>query len=359
MTRLRALLVGTGGWASAHAEAYVGCRKVKLVAVCGHRDTGRLADLASRYGPVATGLDLQRLLEETQPDILDVACNPHYRVEPVRLAVESPSVKLVNIEKPMALTPGEAETIARLCRQSGKLLTVNHQKKFLPAWARLKRMIDDGVLGKVFFYRATCRGNLLEQGTHLIDMLLHYNGYAPIQWIMGQVADLEGLDKPQASAPDSAVASICFAGGVRALLEAGNVGWTIPGETNKWYQFAIQVFGAAGRAEVTLNKTLKVVRCVSGEIVEEPSSWDRDYIAALTRHLDSLADYIAAPEKGHISDLDKSMMSFNAVMGIYASACYGGRVEFPCTFEDRLLDDLRARKHSGAFFGRVNGDNET
>ncbi|NOY79744.1 MAG: Gfo/Idh/MocA family oxidoreductase [Kiritimatiellaeota bacterium] len=341
---LKLLLVGTGGWAAVHARACRLARNVELAGICGHRNRERLTALADEFGPVASDTDLAALLEEVRPDILDVACNPRWRVGPVRLAAACPSVKLVNLEKPLALTPGEAYEIARLCRENNLLLTVNHQKKFLPAWRKLKEMIAGGVLGSVSFMRATCRGNLLEQGTHIADMLLFYNDYAPVSWLMGQVADLEGLDKPQAAAPDASIAVLCFENGVRALFEAGNAGRFLSGETNKWYQFALEVSGDAGHAEVTLNRDLTWVDYRSGRTVRERSSWDDDYLQAQAAHLDSLAVYAADPGCGHVSDLEHSLQSFEVIMGIYASACTGGRVEFPCRFEDRLLDALR-RSH--------------
>ena len=344
MAKRTVILVGTGGWAGAHAQAVENCRNVRIGAICGHRNTTRLAALADKHGVPVTGLDLEALLANVQPEIVDVSCNPHFRLEAVALSVQCPAVKLINLEKPLALAPGDAYRIAELCRRHGKLLTVNHQKKFLPAWKKLKNELSDGSLGELSWLRATCQGNLLEQGTHLVDMMMHFNDYAPIQWIMGQVGDLEGFDKPQASAPDSAVAVIQFVNGVRGVVTMGNVGADIPGEPNKWQRFAITCFGNAGHGEVTLNKRLTLVDYATGQTRTERSSWDDDYIGALSAHLDSLSDYIDHPEAGHISDLEKSLLSFEAVMGIYASAAGAGKVDFPTSFHDDMLTTLQTRK---------------
>jgi hypothetical protein len=64
---------------------------------------------------------------------------------------------------------------------------------------------------------------------------------------------------------------------------------------------------------------------------------------ALAGHLESLAAYIRQPELGHISDLGRSMMSFQAVMGIYASSLEGGIVRFPLRFPDDLQQRLAQR----------------
>ncbi len=341
MSKIRSVLVGTGGWAESHAKAYADCEEVELVGISGHRNVERLDALAETYGIAERSLDLAELLAKTTPDMLDVACNPHFRLGAVQAAMR-PHIKLINLEKPLALTPGDAYEIERLCQANDKLLTVNHQKKFLPAWRKVKETIDSGAIGAVDFIRATCRGNLLEQGTHLVDMSLFYNDYQPARWVMGQVAELEGLEKEGASAPDAAVATIGFENGVRATMTFGGAGFLVPGETNKWYQFAAEVYGTQGHVKVSLNQRLEIVTYSDGQRRVEDASWEANFVAALTAHLDAAARYAQDPGLGHISDLAKSMSSFQVIMAIYASACAADRIELPQRFDDGLIDRLKA-----------------
>lgn len=336
---MKSVLVGTGGWAETHLRAYRDCRQVEIVGLCGHRNVDRLNVLADQYGIPERSLDLDDLLERMQPDIVDIACNPHFRLEGVRAAMQ-PGIKLINIEKPMALTPGDAYEIERLCLENNRLLIVNHQKKFLPAWHKARETIVSGTIGEVEFIRATCQGNLLEQGTHLVDMTLYFHEYRPVHWVMGQIDDLEGLDKEGASAPDAALAMLCFEDGVRALMTFGTIGHELPGETNKWHQFAIEVYGSRGHLRVTLNRMLEIVTYEGGHTTIEESSWDKHYIRAETAHLDAAARYARTPELGHISNLTNSLASFQVIMAIYASGCGEGRVALPQRFDDSLIARL-------------------
>ena len=226
---MRSVLVGTGGWAEAHIRAYQRCHKTRLVGLCGHSNAQRTRDLATAYGIGAWSLSLDDLLHDLKPEMLDIACNPHYRLEGVRVAAAHPAVRLINIEKPMALAPSEAYEIADICRAQDKRLTVNHQKKYLPGWRKAKEILDAGAIGQVRFMRASCQGNLLEQGTHLVDMTLFFRGYRPVSWVMAQIDDLEGLDKAGASAPDAALAMLCFDDDVRALMTFGTLGHELAG----------------------------------------------------------------------------------------------------------------------------------
>ena len=343
MSKLRSLVVGTGGWAETHLKAYAGCRNIEPVGICGHRDAEKLAELSAAFGIPEQSLELGELIERVQPDVLDIACNPHFRLEGVRTAMV-PSVRLLNVEKPLALTPEDAYEIERLCVENGKLLVINHQCKFLPGFAKAKQTIAGGAIGEIAFIRATCQGNLLEQGTHLIDMVMFFNDYCPVAWVMGQVDEMEGLDKPSGAAPDAAVAMMAFEDGVRATLDFGSVGHEIRGETGvKWYKFALDVYGSEGHVKVSLNNSLEVTTYSDGKTLIEESSWDKHYIEALTAHLDAAAAYARNPVAGHMSSLAKSMGSFHVTMAIYASATGGGRITLPQRFDEGLISRLRER----------------
>ena len=73
----------------------------------------------------------------------------------------------------------------------------------------------------------------------------------------------------------------------------------------------------------------------------EEASWDKHYLQALTEHLDAVARYARNPAEGHISDLAKSLDSFQVIMAIYASGCGGGRIELPQRFDDHLMTRLQ------------------
>ena len=176
-----------------------------------------------------------------------------------------------------------------------------------------------------------------------MDMLLFFHGYTPVSWVAGQVADLSGFAKESTPAPDSAVAEICFADGVRATLDIGNIGWDIPAETCKWYHMGIEAYGTKGHLKISLNQSLEITAYSRGATTREPSSWDRTYLRGLADHLDAAACYAQAPKVGHVSCLDNSIKSFETVMAIYACACGEGRVGLPRRFDDRVIARLRGR----------------
>ncbi|MBM7564051.1 Gfo/Idh/MocA family protein [Paenibacillus sacheonensis] len=336
--KLKAVLAGTKGWADAHAKAYQASERIELVGICGHSNTERLKALADRYGIAARTLDLETLLRETNPDIVDIVSSPDARLELVKTAVRFPSVKLINIEKPMALTPSEAYEIEALCKAHGKLALVNHQHKYLPAWHKAQQLLRAGAIGEIEFIRASTKVNIMEQGSHVIDMVMYFNDFSPIAWVMGQTGPYEGKDSSSIVAPDEAMASILFANGVRATVECGAFARSLQGETNPFYHIGVDAYGTEGHLKIALNQTLEVRNYITGEHTVEKSSWDEHHFDALLAYVNSIPEYLANPEGGHICDLAHAMLSFQVIMAIYHTAEYGGKVELPRRFEDGIVE---------------------
>ena len=80
--------------------------------------------------------------------------------------------------------------------------------------------------------------------------------------------------------------------------------------------------------------------------VVEPASWDKNHVQAETEHLDDAVRYAKNPAVGHISNLAKSLISFQVIMAIYNSGCGGGRIELPQRFDDKLITRLHKHKES-------------
>ncbi|HEX2504328.1 MAG TPA: Gfo/Idh/MocA family oxidoreductase [Miltoncostaeaceae bacterium] len=89
------------------------------------------------------------------------------------------------VEKPLALTAGEARDLAALADDRGRVLMVDHLLVYHPAVRELKEMIDAGRLGRVFYLYGN-RQNLgivrpdenalWSLGPHDISVMLHLVG---------------------------------------------------------------------------------------------------------------------------------------------------------------------------------------
>ena len=187
-------LIGTGRIANnAHMAGYHNMQNVEIVACC-DIDEPKARDFAQRHGIPKVYTDYRDVLALPGLDAVDI-CTPNYLHAP--MAVDALQKGLnVFCEKPDAVSVSEAERMARAARESGKVLMVMRNNRYLPAAQYLKKYIDDGRMGGVYAARCGWQrrrgipgrggwfttkalsggGPLIDLGVHMIDLTM---------WLMG------------------------------------------------------------------------------------------------------------------------------------------------------------------------------
>ncbi len=93
------------------------------------------------------------------------------------------------VEKPIASSIAEAEEMMRVARENQAKLMIGHIERFNPAVTKLKKIIDDGILGQLliistrrvgpFVPRIRDVGVIIDSGTHDIDVARYLTGREP------------------------------------------------------------------------------------------------------------------------------------------------------------------------------------
>jgi predicted dehydrogenase len=68
----------------------------------------------------------------------------------------------------------------------GMQLNFNHQRRYGKPFRKTKELIDSGEIGQVVRMEAAI-SDLLDGGTHWIDMLSYFNSETPPEWVIGQI----------------------------------------------------------------------------------------------------------------------------------------------------------------------------
>ncbi|GAA4287854.1 Gfo/Idh/MocA family oxidoreductase [Georgenia daeguensis] len=143
---IRVGILGCGGIAGNHVEAYREVAEVEVVA-CADVDRPRARSFAEKYNlPIWVG-SLGELLE-VGIDVLSV-CTPHPTHEQAVIDAAKAGVHVL-CEKPIALTTAAAQRMVDACDTAGVELGVLFQRRFWPASQKVRRTIDEGVLGAPF-----------------------------------------------------------------------------------------------------------------------------------------------------------------------------------------------------------------
>jgi predicted dehydrogenase len=118
----------------------------ELVAVM--RRTAALAeDYARRHQVPRWHTDAEAILAAADIDAVYVATHPNTHAEYTRRAAAAG--KAVLVEKPMAVTVEECQSMTTACEEAGVPLWVAYYRRALPRFERVRELIADGAIGNV------------------------------------------------------------------------------------------------------------------------------------------------------------------------------------------------------------------
>ncbi|MCS6774184.1 MAG: Gfo/Idh/MocA family oxidoreductase [Anaerolineae bacterium] len=336
--RLRFGIVGCGRIAPRHAESIASLHEqAKLVAVA-DAIPSRAHHLAQRYG-AEVETDYRRLLDRKDIDVVNI-CTPSGLH--AQMGIEAAQAgKHVIVEKPIALTLQDADSLICACANAGVTLTVVLQNRYNPPMQDLKHLVESGKLGRLLLGNATVRwyrpqsyyedgwhgtramdgGALMNQSIHHIDAL---------QWVMGDVERVFAYGATLAhrmECEDAGVAVLRFVSGALGVVEGSTITWP------ENLEGSVAIFGERGSVKVggtALNR--KVFWKVEGELEQERFLVSKDDVDPPTvygySHRAVIADAISAIADGRAPKTDgyEGRKSLKLVLAMYRSMETGREV---------------------------------
>ena len=148
---LGAGIIGCGGIGNCHATALTKLPGVKIVGAV-DIDASRAKGYADRYGAEAYYTDADQLLARDDVDFVIITTANDLHASMTIRALEAG--KHVMVQKPMALNVAEADAMVAAAKASGKKLMVSFFELFHPAFKKAKEIVDQGLIGDVFFVKA-------------------------------------------------------------------------------------------------------------------------------------------------------------------------------------------------------------
>jgi predicted dehydrogenase len=145
MSPLRVAIVGCGRIADLHQLGYRDREDARIVATC---DTNRkLAQgRAAAWGADKAYTDYDALLADAEIDLVELLVPHHLHADMTVAACRAG--KHVSVQKPMALTVGEADGMIAAAKEAGVTLRVFENFVFYPPHVLAKQMLDAGEIGE-------------------------------------------------------------------------------------------------------------------------------------------------------------------------------------------------------------------
>ena len=152
---IRAAIVGVGRWGQ-HLVECTQDQTDKIRFTMGvARTPERAAPFAARYGLVLVD-DYAKALCDPDLDAVVLATPHTQHAEQVMAAARAG--KHVFTDKPFALTRDSAEAAARACSDAGRVLAVGFNWRYQPALQEIRRMLQDGRLGRLLHIEGNFNG---------------------------------------------------------------------------------------------------------------------------------------------------------------------------------------------------------
>ncbi|MEM6822064.1 MAG: Gfo/Idh/MocA family oxidoreductase [Verrucomicrobiota bacterium] len=202
-----------------HAEAYKNMG-YQIVGAC-DLNLENLQRLKKEYTVPHAHEELSVMLEEASPEIVSICTYVGSHLPILKQCINS-GAKAIFMEKPLCLTKADGLEMIQLAVKNNTKVVVNHYRRYLPRFIETKKLIENGVIGAPLFYFAGIDGwDLMEWGTHWLDMFRFFSGDQEIKWVMGQAEIGEKTGYGHAM-EDHALAYWEFADGSKALLDGGS-----------------------------------------------------------------------------------------------------------------------------------------
>src|SRR6185437_3776776 len=192
---IRAAIVGIGTWGR-NLVTSVQRKSDAIRFVAGAtRTPAKAADFCEQYG-IRLVPAYEHLLAD--PDVDAVALATPHSLHGEQIIAAARAGKHVFVEKPLGLDAAEAESAVRACAEQRVTLAVGYNWRFQPALNEVRRLLEEGRLGKLLhiegnfcgpsayrFAREHWRqdrdevpaGGMTGRGVHVVDAMLYLAGH--------------------------------------------------------------------------------------------------------------------------------------------------------------------------------------
>jgi predicted dehydrogenase len=243
----------------------------------------------------------------------------------------------VLVEKPMALSLQSADALIEAAESADRSLGVALQRRHDPTFSRIKAAVDANELGELtlgvltlpyfrgqaYYDQAGWRGTwaldgggvLMNQGIHLIDLLV---------WFMGDPVAIQAVAETRQRAievEDVAAAVLSFAGGAQATIAATTT-------AGRGFPHRLELYGTEGGIQIEGEQVVRWGLADPSGAPAAPHTPAAVGAAADPRgisaagHVAVVADFVAAVREGRspLVDGHEGRRSLAAVIGIYEAA---------------------------------------
>ncbi|MEX0332461.1 MAG: Gfo/Idh/MocA family protein [Puniceicoccaceae bacterium] len=268
----KGVCVGAGYFSRFQYQAWNELPETEILAVC-NRSVDKAEVIARDFGiPNVYSIgDYEKMLDEQQPDFVDIITPPETHLPLVEAAINRGIA--VICQKPLAPTWAECRRMEEIVKASPVPFMVHENWRWQPWYREVKQLMDADAIGEFFhcaiqtrlgdgwgedaylarqpFFRDYPRLFIYETGVHFLDTF---------RFLFGEVDSIHASiakRNPVIKGEDSAMLFCKFAGGGTALLDANR--YNESEADNPRYTFGkIRIEGSKGHLEIDFDGSITI-----------------------------------------------------------------------------------------------------
>lgn len=353
MKRIKVGIIGAGSISEMHFESYKNNEEAEIYAVC-DLNQDRAISKGEKYGASKYVTDYHDLLSDPEIDAVSICTwnNTHAEIAIAALQAD----KHVLVEKPLCKTMKEAYQIEKAVKKSnGKILQVGFVRRFGTNTQVLKKFIDSGDLGEIYYAKASCirvlgnpggwfadknrsgGGPLIDLGVHVIDLCWYLMGKPKVKSISGNTYEKLGnrsnianksfyqaadYDPEKNTVEDMANALIRFENGASLMVD---VSFTLHAKEES---IRVSLFGDRGGAEI--EPELQMITEKNDTILNTTPQIDSlsfDFNKGFQNEIDHFVSCVKGEQK-NISPVEDGVEVMKMLTAVYASGEKGAEICF-------------------------------
>jgi D-apiose dehydrogenase len=231
---IKGVCVGAGYFSHFHFEAWGRIPEIEITALC-DIDLDKATEWASKFHIASVYTCVREMLENEQPDFIDIITPPETHLQICREAFKR-KVNVI-VQKALAPTFDESEKIVKEAQEAGVRLMVHENFRFQPWYREIKKLLDERAIGDIIFsayfrmrmgdgwgddaylkrqpyFREMTRLLVYETGIHFIDTFRYLFG--EVKEVYAKLRRLNSAIKGE----DAGIVHFEFENGVRAVWDA-------------------------------------------------------------------------------------------------------------------------------------------
>ena len=342
-------MLGCGGRARGHADAYRFVKRGKLAAIC-DMDAERLNTFGDDFGIPSRYTDLDEMLQKEKPDVLHIVTSPvvpnsNERIRyPLMKQVSDHGVPAAIVEKPIAVEGRDWNQISQLAEETKTKFVVNTQLDFHPKNLELKRDVAEGRIGEIRFIDASARSRSAEQGGHVLQLVSSYiNNSRPIR-VLGQISGSENLNFAPGGhpSPTHTVGHALYENDLHVSLAFGTVfGQKVSNDPGIYGHKRVLVAGTKGFVHWRFSSWERST--LEGGYEGGPLNYGDQDVIAQGNFTEAVFDWLDDENNIHPTHLKQALIENNLILGMYYSGITHEIIDLPFEPPDGLMDALREK----------------